>query len=54
MLSVPVPQIETILRWGQPTKTPSLKRAWARMLMATRARPMRLISSCSSSAPRAA
>ena len=35
MLSVPVPHTETILRSGQATKTPSLKRACARMLMAT-------------------
>ena len=53
MLSVPVPHTETILRSRQAAKTPSVKRAWARMLMATRARPMRLISSASSSAPRA-
>ena len=52
MLSVPVPQTETILRSRQAAKTPSLKRAWARMLIATCARPMRRISSSSSSAPR--
>ena len=38
MLSVPVPHTETILRSRQAAKTPSLKRAWARMLTATRAR----------------
>src|SRR5688572_18124413 len=54
MLSVPVPQIDTISRLGQAANTPSVKRACARMLMATRARSIRLMSSCSSSAPRAA
>ena len=46
-LSVPVPHTETILRLGQAVNTPSVKRACARMLMATLARPMRRISSCS-------
>ena len=52
-LSVPVPQIETSLRLRHAAKTPSVKRACARMLMAIRARSIRRISSDSSSAPRA-
>ncbi len=51
-LSVPVPHTETILSRGQAWNTPSLKRAWARMLMALVASPMRRISSASWSAPR--
>jgi signal transduction histidine kinase/DNA-binding NarL/FixJ family response regulator len=51
-LSVPVPHTETSLSAGQAAKTASVKRAWARMFTATRALPMRRISSASSSAPR--
>jgi hypothetical protein len=53
MLSVPVPQIEIISSLRQASITRSVKRACARMLIAMRAESMRLISSTSSSAPRA-
>jgi hypothetical protein len=53
MLSVPVPQIDTISRFRHAANTPSVNRACARILMAIRARSIRRISSASSSAPRA-
>src|SRR6266850_784527 len=53
MLSVPVPQIEIISSFRHASITRSVKRACARMLMATRAVSIRLMSSASSSAPRA-
>src|SRR5438876_4279959 len=52
-LSVPVPQIEISSSLRHAAITLSVNRAWARMLMATRASAILRISSASSSAPRA-
>src|SRR3989454_1727339 len=52
-LSVPVPQIEISSSLRHAAITPSVNRAWARMLITTRAPSTRRMSSASSSAPRA-
>ena len=47
MLSVPVPHTDTSARFLHAMNTPSVKRAWARMLTAMRARSTRRMSSAS-------